>query len=151
GLRYDEDRGREVAELLGTVIRTNILVRSIDEGAWIAYHVRGRAACGSAPVRVEAVGARLHCVFVTRGKRRYDVRLRVDARLTPHTVIAPLGGLRHVAAIAERLDRLQHAFRANPGRVPGHVVAAYLDAADVPYLHAMQPSLGVASVSCPRY
>lgn len=151
GLRYDEDRGREVADLLGAVIRTGLLERSIDEGAWVAYRVHGRAACGSMPVRVEPVGARVHCAFLTRDGRRHDVRLRVDARLTPHAVIAPLTGLHHVASIAEPLARLERAFRANSRRLPGPLVAAYLDAAMVPYRRAMEPALGVGRVSCPRY
>lgn len=151
GLRYDEDRGREVTDLLGTVIRTNTLERSIDEGAWVAYAVRGHAACGSTPVRVEPVGSSLHCEFLTRDGRTYEVRMRVDARLTPHAVIAPLTGLHHVASIAGPFVRLEQAFRANAKRVPGPVVGAYLNAAMVPYLRAMEPSLNVGKVSCPPY
>ncbi|HKU80639.1 MAG TPA: hypothetical protein VJP76_00615, partial [Candidatus Tumulicola sp.] len=115
-LRYDEDRHREVAEMRAAVVRTSVTVRSIETGAWIAYRVRGRAACGSAPVRVEPVGASMKCTLVTSDGRRHDVRLRIDARLTPHAVIVLPAGFARVAAVERPLRRLERAFHADPAR-----------------------------------
>ena len=150
GLRYDEDRRKTLATLLGVVINVRSEERVLSALALIQYDLRTSARCDGPTVQALPVGAALRCLLRSVNGSYYASGLRIVARLSPHEVFDPIPGLKVLPHIATLEARVQRSFQNNPRAVSGSAIAAFLNVGAMPYLRAVAPNARFGWVSCPR-